>query len=48
VSATGGEIDRLVYDLHGPTDEEIAIVEGEKMGAERGAAPDEEERSRGE
>ena len=26
--ATEGEIDRLVYDLYNPTDEEIATVDG--------------------
>ena len=28
VSPSGREIDRLVYDLYGVTEEEIAIVEG--------------------
>ncbi|NOZ22095.1 MAG: hypothetical protein GXP25_13525 [Planctomycetes bacterium] len=28
IDATDAEIDRLVYDLYGLTDEEIAIVEG--------------------
>ena len=29
ISATDAEIDRLVYDLYGLTDEEIRIVEGD-------------------
>ncbi len=28
IDATNGQIDRLVYELYGPTDEEIRIVEG--------------------
>jgi hypothetical protein len=28
ISATDRQIDRLVYDLYGLTDEEIALVEG--------------------
>ena len=28
IEATDAEIDRLVYDLYGLTEEEIAIVEG--------------------
>jgi hypothetical protein len=28
IAATDKEIDRLVYDLYGLTDDEIAIVEG--------------------
>jgi len=28
IDATGAEIDGLVYELHGLTEEEIAIVEG--------------------
>lgn len=28
INATDAEIDRLVYELYGLTDEEIAIVEG--------------------
>ena len=28
IAATDGQIDRLVYELYGLTDEEIAIVEG--------------------
>ena len=28
IDATDAEIDRLVYDLYGLTDEEIAVVEG--------------------
>lgn len=30
IEATDGEIDRLVYELYGLTEKEIAIVEGEK------------------
>jgi len=33
IDATDREIDRLVYDLYGLTDEEIAIVEGVKKGS---------------
>src|SRR3989441_346947 len=32
IDATDREIDRLVYEIHGPTDEEIAIVEGRAGG----------------
>jgi hypothetical protein len=28
VNSTHAELDRLVYDLYGPTAEEIALVEG--------------------
>ena len=30
IAATDAEIDRLVYELYGLTDEEIAIVEGDR------------------
>jgi len=30
IDATDAEIDRLVYDLYGMTDEEIALVEGQE------------------
>ena len=31
IEATDAEIDRLVYDLYGLSEEEIAIVEGAKV-----------------
>ena len=39
VSALEAEIDRLVYQLYGLTDEEIAIVEGRATKRDRHAAP---------
>ena len=47
IVATDRQIDRLVYELYGLTEEEIGIVEGLDHGAKVGEAPAAEARSTG-